>query len=218
MAELKLNVHKRNVKGSNAVRKMRYEDKIPGIYYIHGEDNIPVYIERTDLQSIWGHESALLNAVFGDGDSKKCIIRDIQYDPVRGTPIHVDLMGIKMDEKITVSVPLNLIGTAEGVKNGGILQQQVREIELECLPGDMPEFIEVDISELEIGDNLTIETIDIKNVDILMEQDTVIATVTVPSLPEEEEEEEELEEELEEGAEPEVIGQKSEQEEEEEEE
>lgn len=214
MAELKLNVHKRDIKGSNAVRKMRYENKIPGIYYIHGEENIPVYIERTDLQSIWGHESALLNAVFSDGDSKKCIIRDIQYDPVRGTPIHVDLMGIKMDEKIKVSVPLNLVGSAEGVKSGGILQQHVREIDLECLPGDMPESIEIDVSELEIGDNLSIEVLDVKNVDILMDKDTVIASVTVPSLAVEEEEEEEVEE-VEEGAEPEVIGQETEEEEEE---
>lgn len=213
MAEITLNVRRRDSLGTQAMRKLRRQDLIPGIFYFHGSNNIPFIVERTDLHSIWGHESGLLTIVFDGKDQKKGVIRDIQFDPVKGTPIHLDLMGIKMTEKLQINVSVQLVGTPEGVKNaGGILQQTLREIEVECLPSDIPESIEVDVSELGIGDSLDVSTITPGNFVILADSTTVVATVTAPRILAEEEEEEEAEE-GEEEMEPEVLSQKPEEEE-----
>lgn len=211
MAEITLNVFNREQTGTQAAKKLRREDKIPGVYYFHGGQNIPFYINRKDLHSIWGHESSLLDVAFDNKNKKKCVIRDIQFDPITGKPIHIDLMGIKMTERITVNIHIHLVGIPAGVKDaGGILQQVTREIEIECLPSDIPEKIEVDVSELNLGDNITLSDIQLENVITLDDPDTIIATVVAPRLTVETEEvEEELEEE-EEQAEPEVISQKEE--------
>ena len=215
MAEISLNVQTRELGNKGSVRRLRADKKIPGVYYFHGKGNIPIYVERTDLQAIWGHESALLDVSFDGNKRKKCIILDIQYDPIKGTPIHLDLMGIKMGEKFTVTVPLHLKGTPTGVKNGGIMQQMMRELQIECMPSDMPEFLEVDVTELEIGDSISISDVNWENIALLDDHDTTIVSITVPRMEEEPEEEEGEELEGEEGAEPEVIGQKAEGEEEE---
>lgn len=214
MAEITLKVQSREIGNKGSNKRLRADKKIPGMYYFHGKNNVPFYVERTDLQAIWGHESALLDVSFDGKKSRKCIIRDIQYDPIKGTPIHVDLMGIKMGEKFTVTVPLHLIGTPEGVKNGGIMQQMMRELQIECLPSDMPEFLEVEVSELNIGDSISISDLGWENIELLDDPETTIVSITVPRMEEEPEEAEleELEEE-EEGAEPEVIGHKPEEEE-----
>ncbi len=212
MAELHLNINTRDVMGSNAVRKLRREDKIPGIFYHHGTENIAFYVDRKELHGVWGHESSLLDVTLDGKEHKKCIIRDIQFDPIKGRPIHIDLLGIKMTEKITVSVPIELVGTSAGVKNsGGILQQILREVEVECLPSDIPENIEIDVSALDIGDNLQVSDLVSEKVEILDDPESIVATVTAPRLVAEEEEEVEEEEE---GVEPELVSQRSEEEEE----
>jgi len=210
MAEITLNVKSREDIGTQSVKKLRRQDLIPGIYYFHGGENIPFAVERTELRSIWGHESGLLTIVFDGKNQKKGVIRDIQFDPVKGMPIHLDLMGIKMTEKIQISVHVHLIGTPEGVKNaGGILQQTLREIEVECLPSDIPEGIDVDVSELAIGDSIDVSAVTPDNFTILADPTTVIATVSAPRVLAEEEVKEEAEE-GEEEMEPEVLSQKPE--------
>ena len=117
-------------------------------------------------------------------------------------------MGIKMTEKLSVTVPVHLIGTPEGVKTGGgVLQHQTREIEIECLPSDIPDSIEVDISALEIGDGAFVSDIKIENVEILSDSELVIANVVAPRLVEEEVSEEVEEED---GAEPGIVGKEDE--------
>lgn len=213
MAELHLNIQTRNDMGSNAVRKLRREDKIPGVFYRHGTENIPFYVDRKELHEVWGHESSLLDVTFDGKDNKKCIIRDIQFDPIKGRPLHIDLLGITMTEKITVYASITLVGTPLGVKNsGGILNQVLREVQVECLPSDIPDNIELDVSELEIGDNLQVSDLAVEKAEILEDPDTIVATITAPRL--EVEEEEEVAEEEEEAAEPEVLSQRAEEEEE----
>lgn len=215
MAEISLNVETREHVGTQAVKKLRAENKIPGIFYFHGSKNIAFTVDRAQLHSIWGHESSLLDVTFDGKKNEKCVIREIQFDPIKGTPIHIDLMGIEMTEKVKISVPVELIGEAVGVKNaGGVLQQIMREVEIECFPSDIPSSLELDISELEIGDNKHISDIEVENVEILEDSAKVVATVSAPRvLAEEEEEVAEEEEELE----PEVLAQKAEEEEKEEE-
>lgn len=213
MAEIQLAVETRENAGTQAAKKLRAAEKIPGIYYMRGSKNIPISISRADLHGIWGTESGLLDIVFDGKTHKKAVIRDIQYDPVKGRPIHVDLMGIKMSEKIKMNAAVQLIGTPEGVKTqGGVLQHILREVEIECLPSDIPSSIDIDVSELNIGDNLHVSDLEVENVTILTDMSSVIAAVSAPRISEEPTETEELAEE-EEGAEPEVLSQKAEDEE-----
>ncbi|MBN1560752.1 50S ribosomal protein L25 [candidate division KSB1 bacterium] len=205
MSDITLNVETRAATGTQAAKKLRYQNKIPGIYYFHGSKNIPFVVERTELRSIWGHESGLIEIVLDGKERKKCIVREIQFDPVKGHPIHIDFLGIKMDEKITVHAPITLVGTSTGVKNnGGILQHVLREIEIECLPSDIPESIEIDVTPLEIGDSLSVSDLVSENYTILTDPSTVLVTVSAPRVIEVE-----AEEKAEEGVEPEVISQKA---------
>ncbi len=206
MSDITLNVQTREGVGTQAVKKLRAQNLIPGIFYYHGSDNIPFVVDRAELHSIWGHESGLLEVVFDGTKSKKGVIRDIQFDPVKGKPIHLDVMGISMSEKIKVNVGISLVGTADGVKNhGGVLQQTLRELEVECLPSDIPEHIELDVTDLSINESLHVSDIKLENVEILSDESTVVATITPPRVTEEV-----IEMEGEEAAEPEVISQKSE--------
>ncbi len=206
MTDFILNIEKRTDTGKEVARKARREGKIPGVYYFHGKDTFPVFLLYSELKSILGHEAHLINITIDGKENKKCLIREIQYNPLTHAPIHVDLMGVKLDEKVTVSVPLHLTGTPDGVKNhGGILQHILREIEVECLPTDIPENIEVDVSDVGLNQTLSIADIKTEKYDILNEAETIIATVSPPRVSETEESEVE-----EESAEPEVIGQSKE--------
>lgn len=197
-----LELEKREKTGTGYVKKLRREGKIPGVFYFHGKESIPVTVLRKSLQEIMGKESSLIDAKFANGDKRKCIVRNVQFDPIDHSILHVDLMGILMSEKITVTVPIHISGTPAGVKNeGGILQQMMREIEIECLPNDIPEVIELDVSELNIGDSLHATAIQAEKFKIIGDLDRTIASVSALRVAQEiiEEEEEEAEE-------PEVIG------------
>jgi len=212
MLEIALDIETRKEKGKQYTKKLKKEGQIPGVYYFRGKENIPFIVEQKQVQSLAGHESGLITVNVDGKQEKKCIIREIQYDPINAKPIHIDLMGILLTEKVTVSVPIHLTGTPEGVKNaGGILQHVAREIEIQCLPGDIPQNIELDVAHLNIGDSAHLSDITLDKIEFMGEQDMVIATVSAPRIVEEEvvaEEEEEV------TAEPEVITKAEEEEEE----
>ncbi|HOT98845.1 MAG TPA: 50S ribosomal protein L25 [bacterium] len=192
--------------GTQQAKKVRRAGDVPGIFYFHGKESIPFTVNGKSLQSTLAKEATLLDVRFSTGDLRKCIVRDIQYHPINHAIIHIDLMGIKLDEKITVSVPVHFVGVSTGVKNdGGILQQVLRELEIECLPADIPEAIELDVTALAIGDALTVSDVVTKNYVILGEPDRTIVTVSAPRAVEE------APVEVEEGAaEPELVGRKPE--------
>lgn len=207
MSEVTLNVETRTGLGTAAVKKLRKQNKIPGIFYFRGGQNIPFLVNRTELHSVWGRESGLLDIVFDGKTHKKCVIRDIQFDPIKGIPIHIDLMGIKMTEKLRVNVHVHLVGTPDGVKNGGgVLQHTIRELEVECLPTDIPASIDVNVTALGIGESIHVSDIALENVTIHADPSMVIATVSAPRVIAEHE----VAEEEGEPAQPEVISQKSE--------
>lgn len=195
--------------GTRQAKKVRRAGDVPGIFYFHGKESIPFTVNGKALQSTLGKETTLLDVHFNTGDNRKCIVRGIQYHPISHAIIHIDFMGIKLDEKITVSVPIHLTGTASGVKNdGGILQQVLREIEIECLPGDIPESIDLDVTALNIGDSLTVSDLTTGKFVILGEADRTIVTITAPRAAEEP-----VAVEVPEGeAEPELVGRKAEEE------
>jgi large subunit ribosomal protein L25 len=196
--------------GTQQAKKIRRAGDVPGIFYFHGKESIPFSVNSKSLLATLSKESTLLDVRFNTGDNRKCIVRDVQYHPINHAIIHIDFMGIKLDEKITVSVPVHFTGTSIGVKNdGGILQQVLRELEIECLPGDIPEAIELDVTALAIGDSLTVADVATKNFIILGEGERTIVTVTAPRATEEAV----VVEAVEGAAEPELIGRKAEEEE-----
>jgi len=139
----------------NEARRLRQDGKIPGVLYGAGKDSMPVSVDPRQvsriLHSETGHNTIFDLTVKG-GDRSKAMIVDWQYEPIKGKLLHIDLKRIAMDKALRVSVPIVLKGEAEGVKTqGGILEQILREVELECLPGDIPSHIDADISHLVFG-------------------------------------------------------------------
>jgi large subunit ribosomal protein L25 len=188
MSETILNVEKRQNLSKQHTKELRRNGKIPGIYYIHGEDQIPLEMDEKELRGIIQSDAYIIDLqLAGNENSLKCVIRDVQWEPIYGQPLHVDFLGIKLTEKVMVDVPIRLTGTAVGVKlDGGVLQHIVREISVEGLPLDIPEFIELDVSELEIGDSIRVDTITIDKVDILTDPIQALVAVRQPTVLKEE--------------------------------
>ncbi len=139
----------------NHARRVRREGKIPGVVYGAGKDALPVSVDPRHvlriLRSDSGHNT-IFDLALQDGERTKAMIVDWQYEPIKGHLLHIDLKRIAMDKALRVSVPIVLQGTAAGVKTeGGILEKMLREVEIECLPGDIPSHIDVDISHLTFG-------------------------------------------------------------------
>jgi large subunit ribosomal protein L25 len=139
----------------NHARRVRRDGKIPAVVYGAGKDARPVSVDPRHvlriLRSDSGHNTIFDLALDG-GEKTKAMIVDWQYEPIKGHLLHIDLKRIAMDRALKVNVPIVLQGVAEGVKTeGGILEQMLREVEIECLPGDIPSHIDVDISHLTFG-------------------------------------------------------------------
>lgn len=213
MEKYNLKVEIREATGKGAARKLRASGLVPGVVYGKQLEPKSIIVNPQDLKNNISGNAIFDLDIAGLGKDT-VMVKEVQKDPITGAIKHIDFLNIIMDEKITVFVPLSIVGDAPGIKDGGVLQQLMREIEVECLPLDIPDNIEVDISGLEIGDSISVNEIEIgEDFDIVTPLDEVIVTVTVPT----EIEEDEVEEEEEEFVEPEVIGEETEEAEEEEE-
>src|SRR5438034_4255055 len=138
----------------NDARRVRKQGKVPAVVYGAGKQALPVSVDPRQvsriLHSATGHNTVFDLAV--DGERTKVMIVDWQYEPIKGALLHIDLKRIAMDQKLKVNVPIELVGEPAGVKQqGGILEQIAREVEVECLPGDIPNVIELNVSELVFG-------------------------------------------------------------------
>ncbi|HTM36834.1 MAG TPA: 50S ribosomal protein L25 [Terriglobales bacterium] len=138
----------------NDARRVRHAGKIPAVVYGAGKSAVPVAVDPRQVSRIL-HSETGHNSVFDlalDGEKTKAMIVDWQYEPIKGSLLHIDLKRIAMDQKLRVNVPIELIGEPAGVKQqGGLLEQIVREIEVECLPADIPNVIELNVAELVFG-------------------------------------------------------------------
>jgi large subunit ribosomal protein L25 len=138
----------------NDARRVRKQGKVPAVVYGAGKQALPVSVDPRQVSRIL-HSETGHNTVFDlavDGERTKAMIVDWQYEPIKGALLHIDLKRIAMDQKLRVNVPIELVGEPAGVKQqGGILEQITREVEIECLPGDIPNEIELNVSELVFG-------------------------------------------------------------------
>lgn len=191
MSENVLNIELRTGKGKGDARKLRAAGLIPGVYYGASERPQSVALDPRALDRAITASGAGMNTLFdlaGGGAlaGKRVIVKDIQRDPVRGTPLHADLYAVDLDRKIEVSVPYHLTGTAKGVKMGGIVDHSLREVEIECLPRWIPEEILVDISDLDVGDSLHVRDIPLpENVKLISDPDLSVVSIVAPAAAEE---------------------------------
>ena len=163
MQQKQMNIELRTKTGTGASRRLRTADMIPGVVYGKGVDPITVSIKIRDLQdaiSGAGGQNNLITLIGGGTlDQNIARVADIQRDPIRRTPKHVDLHRINPNEKIRITVPVALTGTAIGVKEGGLLDLAHHELRIECLPGNIPDCITIDVSNLKIAHSIHVSEI-----------------------------------------------------------
>tara|TARA_B000000609_G_scaffold158233_1_gene155207 strand:+ start:2662 stop:3327 length:666 start_codon:yes stop_codon:yes gene_type:complete len=178
--EYKLEVQKRDQYGKKYCKNIRKTGSVPGIYYSSDSSNsIPFAIEKSVIRNAVKSGARLYSVSVG-GKSRTVLFKNVQYHPVTEEILHVDLYGVNMNKKIQINVPLELIGDPKGVKQeGGNLMQSVLELDIICLPSDIPEKIETDITELGLGENIQAGGIKLpKNIDLGMPEDTVLASIS----------------------------------------
>jgi large subunit ribosomal protein L25 len=187
MKTFELRVEKRSTKGKNEARRSRSAGRIPAVVYGAGKPTVAVSVDRVALSDVF-REGASENTIFllkleGTDQSRHAMIKELQRDPATRKAQHVDFVRVLMDTKIKVKVALEAVGTAIGVKTeGGILEIIQREVEIECLPGAIPEKIPVDVSELKIGDLIRLSEVKaVEGVTFMDPPDRVLLHVTHPT-------------------------------------
>jgi len=184
MAEVTLEVSGRDGTGKSAVRKLRQQGKVPGVVYGGHRDPVAIIVDRkaiTDLiqKSEHGVRSVFLLKMAGTDQQRHAMIKDIQIDPISRKMMHVDFIRVVMDEVVRVSVPVVITGSPIGVREGGLLDFQVRELHVECLPKAIPDKVEIDISELGIHHYFRISDLPLpEGVKVLDDPNRVVVGVT----------------------------------------
>lgn len=215
MEKVVLEANSRKTGSKSENRKQRKNGRIPGVFYMKGTNPISIDVSEKAIKPlIFTGETHLVGLKVDNNQELDCIIKDVQFDPVTDQVVHFDLLGLTSGETFELEVPIVFKGSAVGVKDGGVLQQHLHKLEIECLPKDIPQHLEVDVTELKIGDSIHISDLSFDKVTILNSKTTVVVSVNHPKI----EKEPAPEEVVEEPAEPELIGKGKEEVEEEKEE
>jgi large subunit ribosomal protein L25 len=180
-----LQVATRTATGKGAARSLRREGKVPGVIYGHGREAEAVAVDTAALHRMLvgvSAATAIVDVAIDGRAPVKALIRELQRDPLRpGEIIHLDLYEVRSDEEITLQVPVRLIGIPDGVRNfGGVLDHVLRELEIEVLPSEIPEHVDLDVTALTIGHSLFVRDLKVDKAKILNDPDTPICTVVAP--------------------------------------
>jgi len=188
----------RTTTGNGPARRLRMSGQIPAVLYGPKTESVLLSVDKSDLELLFkkgGIGQVVLNLVIqknGETTTRPAMIKELQTHPVSRNFIHIDFYEIKMDQKITAKIPVVTTGIAKGIELGGVLQIIRRELEVECLPLEVPESIEIDISDLDIGDSIHVGKIRLESeLEFLEDDNYTVVTVLTPKLEEEEPEEEE---------------------------
>ncbi|HME01809.1 MAG TPA: 50S ribosomal protein L25 [Solirubrobacteraceae bacterium] len=196
----KLDVKSRAADGSRAARRLRRSGRVPGVLYGGGGESVGFDADARELRLALASSGAVLDLSIDGKKATPVVLKEAQRDPVRGETVHVDLLRVRLDQVINAVVPLELTGVddAPGVKQGGVLEQIVRELNVEALPTAIPESIVHDVGELEIGEQIALAEVTMPEGVTLLDdvEETVVATLSPPRLQAEVEEEIEAETEL----------------------
>ncbi|HEY0369759.1 MAG TPA: 50S ribosomal protein L25 [Chthoniobacterales bacterium] len=161
--QVKLSAQRRTAVGRSAVRKLKATGTVPAVIYGGKNQPEPLQISRREINALLAHasgENILVELEIAGDENRLAMVQEVQHAPLGGDVLHVDFHAVSMDEMIEADVPLEPIGTANGVKNfGGLLEQNLRTLAIECLPRDLPDIIQVDVSALNIGDAIHVREI-----------------------------------------------------------
>ncbi len=189
-----LAVQAREPDGSRAARRLRHTGKVPGVVYGGGEDPVAFEVDARELRLALAHAGAVLDLAIDGAGASPVVLKELTRHPVTGATTHLDLLRVRLDKPIHATVIVELEGAedAPGAKEGGVLEQITRELEIQALPTDIPDAIRHDVSAMVIGDTVSVEALTAPpGVTILTDPEAVIATLTPPRLQIEEEEIEE---------------------------
>ncbi|MCU7490839.1 MAG: 50S ribosomal protein L25 [Bacteroidota bacterium] len=181
MAEITLNANERQKSNKGANKQLRRQGSVPGVFYSKGQE--PVLIEVPELALkplIYTSEAHIVSLKVGDKEGLTCVLKDVQFDPVTDRVVHFDLHGINTSDKMEIEVPILLVGNAAGIKQGGVLQQVLHKLDVECLPKDMPEHLTVNVEKLNLGDSIHVRDLSFENIDVLNAPDAVVVSVVTP--------------------------------------
>jgi large subunit ribosomal protein L25 len=183
-ASLSLTV--RGPEGSRSARRLRREGNVPGVIYGGGADPEHFSVDARILRNTLAHSGAILQVTLDGGKESPVLVKDVQRHPVRGEVVHIDFLRVRMDEAIHTTVAIELHGAEEapGVVEGGVLSQETREVNIEALPGDIPDSISHDVSGLEMNATLLLSAIPAPTGVTFLDdpEETVVATITPPTL------------------------------------
>jgi large subunit ribosomal protein L25 len=184
MATVSFNALAREKGGKGAARQLRIRGQVPAVIYGHGREPLSLSLNARDLDKMLGHiqaESTVIDITV-DGQTAKTLIKEIQRHPTKRQILHVDFQALVAGEKVVVSIPIVLVGTAEGVKlEGGVLDQTLRELEIEVDPSSIPDHVELDVTNMVIGDSLHVSDIKVPDgVEIQDDPETSVAVLAAP--------------------------------------
>jgi large subunit ribosomal protein L25 len=186
-----LAVQSRAAEGSRAARRLRRTGKVPGVVYGGGEDPQAFEIDGRELRLALAHAGAVMDLTIDGGSGTPVVLKELVRHPVTGVTTHIDLLRVRLDKAIHSTVTVELTGAEEapGAREGGVLEQITREVEIEALPTDIPDAIRHDVSEMQINDTITVEALQAPSgVTILTDPEAVVVTLSPPRLQVEEEE------------------------------
>jgi len=185
VAENVLSAETRSETGKGANRRLRVSGKIPAVIYGKSRDAQSVTLDPKALETVLHKSGAGLNTLIDlsvAGRTDTVLVKELQRHPVHGSYVHVDFFKVDLTQKITVSVPIHFIGKARGVEFGGILDHPLRELEVECLPRAIPEFVEVDVSALEVGQAIHVSEVRLpEGVEVKTDPTLPVASVVLPA-------------------------------------
>ena len=181
---LKATPREESRKGSN--RKLRATGRVPAVVYGHNEKTRSVSLDAHELEVLFSkisvENTVIKLQIEGEKGDVQALVREVQSNPVRGDVVHVDFLQLHAGEQVDVEVPVHLVGTPAGVKLGGVMDHQIHELPVRCLPAAIPESIEVDVSELQLGDSIHVGDLAIpEGVEVEMDAERTVCSVVAPA-------------------------------------
>lgn len=183
MAEVRLKAAKRGDSGKGSARRTRAAGRVPGVVYGRGMEPVAISVDRREFVTALLSDSGM-NTLLDleiDGDTTLALTKELQRDPVRGTLLHADFVKVDRSVEVEVEVPVHIVGEAPGAREGGVLENPLFTVHVRSLPGDVPEAIDADVSNLQLGDTLRVSDLaEGRSFHILDDPDTVVASVVAP--------------------------------------
>ncbi|QQS36747.1 MAG: 50S ribosomal protein L25 [Ignavibacteriales bacterium] len=183
MEKIVLKANQRTEINKASRSSLRKNGRVPGIFYSKHNKPIAIDFSEKSIKPLVFTSSTNLIALDVDGTGEfDCVIKDVQFDPVTERIVHVDLLGLTTDETFELEVPILYIGSPIGIKEGGVLQQVLHKLHIECLPKDIPQHLDINIENLKLGESIHISDLNFENIKILNQEEAVVVAVTHPKV------------------------------------